>query len=208
MDGTVVTRKSSRLLKLNNLKILTPTSKEVSNSEISFASPIKKNKGNNNDSLNFLSPTTVTKVSTDQKNRNVKESSIERSLEGDYSEISKSKVINSPIIIKYETKRKLYEQEIEIDEDINFPILNNKRIKIDKTIYNNKDTECDYDDINDIECIKLQKERQMIETLLYDDNITVEEKVMIRIKLGKSWANLKEDEEDIESEYYQYLSLK
>ena len=213
MDSrSIGSRKSSRLLKLNDIYSTPPPNKELT--DISFASPIKKIKGNNNDSISFLSPTSITKVSTDQKKRNVKEMTIKRSLEGDYSEISKSKLISSPINIKYETtKRKLYEQEIEINDGMDFPIIKNKRIKSDKSFYDKEDIcnddigDNDDDYINDIEYIKLKKERQMIAIILHDDNISVEEKQSIRIKLSKSWANL-EDEEDIENEYYQYLSLK
>jgi hypothetical protein len=175
----------------------------LKSNEISFASPIKKNKNNKCDS-SFLSPPTttiITKVLTDQRKRN---NVTKRSLEFDYSEISKSKkVISSPINIKYETKRKLYEQEI--DDDINFPIIKNKKIKKDKTFYYNEDI--DDNEINDIDYIKLKKENYMIETLLNDNN-SIEERTRIKIKLGKSWANIEDDENnDVENEYYKYLAM-
>ena len=199
-------RRSNRLLKLNPIIYsASAPHKESNHIDIdSFASPIKKIK---DDSSCFLSPTTVTKVFTEQKKRNVKEISIKRSLEGDYSEISYSKIINSPINIKYETKRKLYAQEMD-DDAMNFPLIKrNKRIKSNKKAYDDEDIAIDVNDMNDIEYIKLQKERQMILTLLYNDDISLEKKVSIRKKLGKSWANL-EDGKGIENEYYQYLSLK
>ena len=194
-------RRSLRLLKSNDI-FSTPSKELLKSNEISFASPIKKKKNNNKNDSSFLSPPTttiITKVSTDQRKRN--NNVTKRSLEFDYSEISKSKkVISSPINIKYETKRKLYEQEI--DDDINFPIIKNKKIKKDKTFYYNEDI--DDNDINDIDFIKLKKENYMIETLLNNDNISIEERTRIKIKLGKSWANIDDDDEN---EYYKYLSL-
>jgi len=199
-----VNRRSLRLLKSNDI-FSTPSKELLKSNEISFASPKKKKKNNKCDS-SFLSPPTttiITKVSTDQRKRN--NNVTKRSLEFDYSEISKSKkVINSPINIKYETKRKLYEQEI--DDDINFPIIKNKKIKKDKTFYYNEDI--DDNDINDIDYIKLKKEKYMIETLLNNDNISIEERTRIKIQLGKSWTNTEDDENnDVENEYYKYLSL-
>ena len=47
----------------------------------------------------------------------------------------------------------------------------------------------------------------MIETLLNDNN-SIEERTRIKIKLGKSWANIEDDENnDVENEYYKYLSM-
>jgi len=210
---------------------LIASSKSLNNDydESSFLSPSARRKAtimSPNNELSFISPSSKKKslMLTDPK-QNIKSNatsksitSTKRSLATDYNEAPTKLIENSPIKIKNETRRALWETS-----DIIFTPMNKR--KCNKRMHDDDDDvslqNCDN---NDIDVIKLQAEKNMVNNLL--NASTEEEKLFICKKLGESWAGIEDvddddeeeddvgdDEDDyqndnIENQYYRHLHLK
>jgi len=216
---------------------LMASSKSLNNDydESSFLSPSARRKvtimSNSDNELSFISPSSKKKslMLTDPKQiikSNVTSKSItstKRSLASDYNynEAPNKLIESSPVKIKNETKRALWETS-----DTIFSPLNKR--KCNKRMYDDDDDDdgsLQNYNINDIDVIKLQTEKNMVNNLL--NASTEEEKLFICKKLRESWAGIKdvdddneeeedddEDDEDdyqndnIENQYYRHLYLK
>ena len=209
---------------------LMASSKSLNNDydESSFLSPSTRRKvtimSHSDNELSFISPSSKKKslILTDPKQiikSNVTSKSItstKRSLASDYNEASNKLIESSPVKIKNETRRALWETS-----DTMFSPLNKR--KCNKRMYDDDDDDDSLQnyDTNDIDVIKLQAEKNMVNNLL--NASTEEEKLFICKKLGESWAGIKdvdddneeeEDDEDdyqndnIENQYYRHLHLK
>ena len=180
-----------------------------SDNELSFISPSSKKK-----SLMLTDPKQIIKSNVTSKSI----TSTKRSLASDYNNEASNKLIeSSPVKIKNETRRALWETS-----DTIFSPLNKR--KCNKRMYDDDDDgSLQNYDTNDIDVIKLQTEKNMVNNLL--NASTEEEKLFICKKLGESWAGIKdvdddnEEEEDdddeddyqndnIENQYYRHLYLK